>query len=153
MSTRGAYGYYKSGVTKVAYNHFDSYPEGLGVDMVNYCKSFTLNEMEDVFNRLTDVEGRIFKKGDEVDWYKKLREFQGKPEKWHEVEGEILYEDCNDFLKDSLFCEYAYIINLDAYTLEVYTDRSDKAHSGRYEIKRVNSYPIETVTVEDMEKI
>lgn len=30
MGTRGMYGFYRNGVTKATYNHFDSYPEWLG---------------------------------------------------------------------------------------------------------------------------
>ena len=42
MGTRGAIGWSKGGVTKVTYNHFDSYPDGLGLDVVKYLKGKTL---------------------------------------------------------------------------------------------------------------
>ena len=34
MGTRGAIGFRLDGVDKVAYNHFDSYPSGLGADVL-----------------------------------------------------------------------------------------------------------------------
>ena len=43
------------------------------------------------------------------------------------------FNDSNDFLIDSLFCEYAYIINLDKNVLEFYRGfNKDKNAKGRY---------------------
>lgn len=39
MGTRGAYGFYKDGQNKLTYNHFDSYPEGLGNTVVDFCRA------------------------------------------------------------------------------------------------------------------
>ena len=36
MGTRGAYGFKSQNKIKVIYNHFDSYPSGLGEDVVNF---------------------------------------------------------------------------------------------------------------------
>lgn len=38
----------------------------------------------------------------------------------------------NDFIKHGLFCEYAYIFNLDENVLEIYTGSPEVAGSGRY---------------------
>ena len=42
MSTRGAYGFYKNGVDKITYNHYDSYFSGLGEEIVNFCRNTTI---------------------------------------------------------------------------------------------------------------
>lgn len=110
MGTRGAFGFYKNGVTKVTYNHFDSYPSGLGDEIVNnFCRAFSLQEMYDMFDRIEMV------KGDDAitDEMKGDLSVYANPEmKW--------MIDSASFLEDSLFCEYAYIVNLDSKMLEVY---------------------------------
>ena len=45
MGTRGAFGFLVDGETKVTYNHWDSYPSGLGQDLVD-----TLTEILDEYS-------------------------------------------------------------------------------------------------------
>ena len=39
MGTKGTYGFFKNGESKLTYNQFDSYPEGLGTNIVEFIKS------------------------------------------------------------------------------------------------------------------
>lgn len=137
MGTRGLYGIRKDGVDKVTYNHFDSYPEYLGYNIVKFCKNHNRNQLIELFNKIelvgeekpTEEQKRICKQNkwfDETvslqsddDWYCLLRETQGDLEALlHSDKAYML--DNHDFIKDSLSCEYAYIINLDRNVLEVW---------------------------------
>ena len=146
MGTRGAVGFYKGGEHKVAYNHFDSYPEGLGNDVLNYIHSKTVEGLHAAFERieLVDPESKptpeqvkkcaeftnLSVSGQSTDeWYCVLRDAQGDLDAYTKVGA---MPDEQDFLKDSLFCEYAYIINLDDNILEVYKGFQESKPKGRY---------------------
>ena len=45
MSTRGAVGL----IFKIGYNHFDSYPEGLGNELLTFLKDKTIDELKSIF--------------------------------------------------------------------------------------------------------
>ena len=134
MSTRGAFGFTKNGVNKITYNHFDSYPTGLGFDIIEFIMKNNIEKMNKIFNSITMV------KHDDVptvDQLKTLEEYFGSRIDIRKVKdmedlisgnqyitdfqkGFPFMLDNENFMGDSLFCEYAYIINLDDNTLEVY---------------------------------
>ncbi len=94
------------------------------------------------------------KVGDSADgmtWYKLLREAQGKMDVY--LTGELRYMiDGIEFIKDSLFCEWAYIINLDNNTLEVWkgfqqSPQKDNRYGtsledGYYPCALIKTYPL-----------
>jgi hypothetical protein len=150
MGTRGAVGFISNGIEKITYNYFDSYPEGLGNNVLNFLHTIiNFEELKIKVNNIILVDGKgeptikqikhciAAKTADmEVreqsykDWYCLLRHTQGNLEKYFEV-GIML--DSKDFLFDSLFCEWAYIINLDTYKLEIYKGfNEDQNGKGRY---------------------
>ena len=168
MGTRGLYGFRKNGEDKLTYNHFDSYPDYLGRIMVEFCKSTSIKEMNEIFDRivLVDENGKPTKKqitecieyyngnvsSQKVeDWYCLLREAQGNPNVYKH--GLKYMVDNQGFIKDSLFCEYAYIINLDTNSLEFYVGfqkepcllnrYGTEEDSGYYPCKMVAYYPLE----------
>lgn len=137
MSTRGLYGFRKNGVDKTTYNHCDSYPSWLGQKVVEFCKLHSIKEMNTIFDKIVMVnrddvptEKQIeecIKNGyadfnvssqSKTDWYCLLRNCQGDLECLAKAKNNAYMEDHNEFIKDSLFCEYAYIINLDDEVLE-----------------------------------
>lgn len=154
MGTRGALGVRLGGHDKLAYNHFDSYPDGLGHDTI---KALTVlladrqtfeQAVKDLQPVPEDAEGNPIKPTPEqieklkqyadtgvsnqslTDWYCLLRQTQGDLQK---TVCAGFYEDSNDFMKDSLFCEYGYIANLDDHVLECYVGFQNKEHKkGRY---------------------
>jgi hypothetical protein len=68
--------------------------------------------------------------GEKFDWYSFLREFQGNLDAY---KGDLKYMmDDSDFILESLFCEWAYIINLDTNELEVYKGFQKEPHENRY---------------------
>lgn len=132
MSTRGAWGFVLDGQEKIVYNHSDSYPDGLGMTLATWLVSVLrepdglarLREQVRALAPVPDAEpdatviARLAKFHDPSvggssgdSWYKLLRRTQGDPAATLEAG---LFEDGSDFPTDSLFCEYAYVIDLDA---------------------------------------
>lgn len=146
MGTRGAYGFIKNGQHKVSYNHFDSYPDGLGNDILNYLDRYTIKQINNHFDaiELVNEDSQPTKEQIEKcagtsdfsvsnrskqDWYCLLKGAQGNLAA-HARVGYMV--DAYNFLLDGLFCEYAYIINLDDKTLEIYKGFQKKPPKGRY---------------------
>lgn len=76
------------------------------------------------------VDSHVSKQNME-DWYCLLRNTQGDLSYY--TRGFKYMEDNRGFLSDSLFCEYAYILNCDTKTLEFYRGFNTKKESkGRY---------------------
>ena len=96
MSTRGCFGYYKDGVSKLCFNRWDSYPKGLGQSFVD----FLVAEGIDTF-----VASFSFKEED----------------------------DATEFIKDSIFCEWAYVANIDSGKLEIYEGFQKQKSENRYQ--------------------
>ncbi len=142
MSTRGLYGIRKNGIDKCTYNHCDSYPEYLGSEILNFCAKNSVERLSKLFDNIdmvientkpTEEQIDICKKSgytdfrvsrqNENDWYCLLRNLQGDFKKYTECidnNEKVFMIDNIDFIKASLFCEYAYIINLDEKVLEFY---------------------------------
>ena len=118
MSTRGAFGIRKNGIDKVGYNHFDSYPEGLGAEILTWLKNTDMNKLSSLFDKIILLEpNHDFK--EVFNW------------DTHEINSSFTEDSA--FLGDSLFCEYAYIINLDDNVLEFYVGfNEDPNAKGRY---------------------
>ena len=94
MSTRGAVG--------LIFN-FDSYPESLGNELLTFLKDKTIDKLKSIFSNIT-----LVKNSDNDVW------------NWQNHSFNTEFLDEHRFLLDSLFCEFAYIINLDSKKLEVY---------------------------------
>jgi hypothetical protein len=136
-------GFRVDGTDHVTYNHYDSYPDSLGVTMVEFVRTYRANNGADFIQKMRSEVQHLIpvdtdKKPDDTaktflklagmvdlsvgnqstdDWYCLLRGTQGDPLKMLEAR---YYSPSNGFLKDSLFCEYAYIVNLDDETMEFY---------------------------------
>lgn len=138
MGTRGLYGMRKNEIDKTSYNHFDSYPTGLGRDILNFIKNHSIEEMNSFYDRIIMVNEQAKPTEQEIkncmdnnsvdlsvsnkstdDWYCLLRELQGDLDALYKCNVAYMTNGSN-FIKDSLFCEYAYIINLDTKCLEFY---------------------------------
>ena len=171
MGTRGFITFVNDGVEKTAYNHFDSYPTGVGRQVV----ADILGEhvTPDAVGSLTVVDGGTkptraevrklaaytdlgVSKGSTDDWYCLLRNTQGSPAKMLKA-GYI--EDASGFPLDSLFAEWGYVIDLDTMTLEVYKGFQMAPHdAGRFakrevtdDYARKNGYhPVAMVAVYNM---
>lgn len=136
MGTRGSFGFRVNGQDKLMYNHFDSYPSGLGLDVLAFLKGTNLDTLTKKVAKLEPVNNKVPPTPEQIakctkagtvnlsvserstkDWYCLLRNAQGDFKKLLKVG---LFEPANNFILDSLFCEWAYIANLDTGKLEVY---------------------------------
>lgn len=163
MGTRGAWGFKCDGEYKVTYNHFDSYPEGLGKTVAEFVANHTIDELQEVAHNIEMVqsdkkptpeqEQRLQKweketgisvsdtsvGGEEANgtWYQLLRKSQGVPELY--TKGLPFMTDDIEFLYDSIWCEYAYIIDIDDMVLRFYTGFNKNPNAqGDFAAKQVN---------------
>lgn len=146
MGTRGLYGVVVNGEVKASYNHFDSYPSGLGVDIVKFVQG--IEDVSDVIEQaqnLTLVNEREEPTPIQVqkitgqaqpdaevggDWYGWLRDVQGDLAENLRIG---FMTDGVSFGQDSLFCEWGYLVNLDDETVEVYLGFQKEPHTeGRW---------------------
>ena len=118
MGTRGIYGYRKNKQDKLMYNHYDSYPEGLGQNMLEYIKMYSNKEINDICDSIKFVENdKNFQIQQEMKG--KIQSREVYLSSFHK-DSTILMPEDNGFIKDSLFCEWGYIVNLDTECLEVW---------------------------------
>ena len=133
MSTRGIYGFYINGTEKLAYNHSDSYPSLLGVKILNELRD--VQDWELVKKRIASLiaihETRKLGNHDDIfrtelrrhypdlkcrgtprDYYELMAPLQGTLEPFLSEKLSFM-ATANEFIDDSLFCEWGYIANLD----------------------------------------
>lgn len=151
MGTRGAYGFRYHRYDKITYNHWDSYPEWLGENVVKFVRETPLKEMRRIFNRIALVNEDDMPTPEQIkecepytdlsvsrrstgDWYCLLRGAQG--DLFAYKNGLRYMIDNADFLRDSLFCEWAYVINLDEGVLEVYRGFQKTPDNNRYALDK-----------------
>ena len=163
MSTRGAVGFRLNGVDKITYNHSDSYPSGLGQDVLDflsgYFKKGTISGLKKKVNKIELIDAKVEPTLEQQERYKKYADTgvsSGKLSEWYvllrNLQGSLkdfldagVMNDGSKFLSDSLFCEWAYIVNLDDETLEVYKGFNEKPNGkGRYAKNAVLPPPTET---------
>lgn len=177
MGTRGSLGFIVEDKEYLNYNHFDSYPDGLGqtvlefiteINKENGWEQFKENAKNVVHlkgNRVTDTTiQEKYRKYSNLSVSEKTLEdpyclFREIQDSWmYEIyKGELqhFFFD-NNFIKDSLFCEYAYIINLDTMKLEFYDGFQKKVQKNNRFGEKANKdgyYPSRLVGVFNLEDI
>ncbi len=157
MGTRGVMGFVVDGQEKLAYNHWDSYPSGTGVDVLKWLREQDATKLavqaaairvidgatpptpEDV-DRLAPWTDLGVSRGSTQDWYCLLRGTQGDMAAMTQAG---VMEDAGTFPLDSLFCEWGYVVDLDAGTFEVYEGFQEKPHdAGQVRHPRRNGEPV-----------
>lgn len=153
MGTRGVMGFRHKSKDKLIYNHFDSYPEHLGNE-ISLSLSKVLNDSRRGIEWLKKKVDALKMVNDDVkpteadkkklakytdlqvseqstdDWYCLTRRLQGKMIETL-IAGYAI--ESEGFIYDSLFCEWAYVVNLDTKKLEVYKGFQRYPHDkGRY---------------------
>jgi hypothetical protein len=151
MSTRGTFGIHIHQQDKLMYNHSDSYPDGLGVDILEQVRKLVkkpgLLALKEIARKLEIVDGETKPTKEQRDLLKPYADFgvdDGRPDNWYcltrQLQGDLartltagINLGNNTFILDSLFCEWGYIVNLDSDKLEVYKGFQSKPHDyGRY---------------------
>ena len=182
MGTRHLIGFTHNGVTKVNYGQYDGYPSGVGSSVLTFAQRLPERYGEDrvaIINGLgTEVDALIVvpesgtptdaeraklaeftdgsvSTGD--DWYSVLRNCQGDLDAILRS-GYIL--NSFQFGFDSLFCEWAYIIDLDTFRLDVYKG-FQKYHNGTdglwnglpdgdyIGVQKIASYPLDELPTDE----
>ncbi len=160
MSTRGVWGFLVDGKTKAIYNQSDSYPTGLGKKVLEACKQAHREKAwENIPKRVRAMEMVDLRAAITPEQSRKIRSFSHAKFKDEVIPSGADWEfffnlncvdcphiadvingtalpfapDSEDFLGDSLFCEWAYIVNLDDKLIEVHCGgNKNAAASGRY---------------------
>jgi hypothetical protein len=119
MSTRGAVGFKLDGKYKVAYNHFDSYPSFLGAQVLDFCESMANPGCKrQLVHQVAGLKETNVRK----------ETAEGIDFLWGTFDGSVReFQQYFSFISDGLFCEYAYIIDLDEMELKFYRGCRDKA--------------------------
>lgn len=149
MGTRGLFGFLCDNRLKMMYNHFDSYPSHLGVEAIRAIQRINLQLAKTRINNIRLITHDYELNQDDINKHKKfantnvsthdltepyclLRKLQGNFLAYLNGEADLMI-DSLDFARDSLFCEWAWIINLDDKILEVYRGFQHNKHNcGRF---------------------
>lgn len=136
MGTRNLTIVHKNGEYKVAqYGQWDGYPEGLGATLLNFLKSVNMDSFRNAIDNvsfytqeeLEEIDKSIADRREILPNYEWQRDY---PHLSRDCGGDILnrivfkgvtkVKNAIDFAADSLFCEWAYVIDLDTNKFEVY---------------------------------
>lgn len=170
MGTRGFVGFVADAKETITYNQFDSYPDHLGVNVLNWARSVgdwqatkgqaaaLVHVSDDVpptpeqIEALRGYANTSVSTKELTEWYVLLRETHGSPADIL-VAGHAVHAP--EWPGDSLFCEWGYLVDMDAGVLEVYQgfqtrphksgrfhDRPRPTHSEYYPVRRVASWPL-----------
>lgn len=143
MPTRGLYGVIIDGELKVTVSPYDSYPSHLGVQMQQYLSSADIPKLKRAAKELVLItDWSSPPPQDVVETVRKRLENNSLPgDSWHNLlrptfgdfkatlaSGYIL--DAAEFGRDSLHCEWSWIVDLDKEVLEVYRGNQKEPHEG-----------------------
>ena len=119
MSTRGLFGVRQAGRTKGLYIPNDSYPEGFGKKLLERIadRQWDKKYLARMFDKLAATEDLNRITGTSCCKVTDAFDALGYG---FDSNCDYYYEDNTPFIIDSLFCEYAYIIDLDTNMLEYY---------------------------------
>lgn len=175
MGTRGLYGFRKNGIDKTTYNHWDSYPSWLGLKVADFCCNHSMEDLHKICDGiiLVDRDSAPTEKqindcinngfcdlevGNQstTDWYCLLRNCQGDLESLASHKDSAYMINYCHFIKESLWCEYAYIINLDDGVLEYWEGFQKQPQEGNrygtepsddyYPCKLILTFPLDGIT-------
>lgn len=145
MGTRGAYGFRIGDIDKVTYTPGESLPSEVGLSVVDFVCAISKDELHRIAQGIKLVSEGSAPTLDQIaecighpgvslsqipDWYALLRGPHGDLTAYKK--GLRYMVDNSAFLRDSVFCEWAYILDVDADTLEVYRGFQKHLGSGRY---------------------
>lgn len=172
MGTRGIYGFRFEGQDKITYNHFDSYPSELGTNLINEIRGVDIEKLKSVAKKIILVSNEIAPNLNQIeecgeytdttvstqtktDWYCLLRQTQGTLKPY--LQNELKYMiDSHNFILDSLFCEWGYIVNLDTLKFEIWKGFQEKKQKdNRYgtEKNKEGYYPCKLLKEYDLNNL
>lgn len=139
MGTRGFVGFQSDNKETITYNQYDMYPSGTGVGVLEFvrviardphieaaykAKAAEIKQVNqdtpptrDEIVNLIQFSNLNVSNRDAEEWYVLLRETHGVPSL---ILDSGYAEHVPEWPKDSLFCEWGYLVDFDRRTLEVY---------------------------------
>ena len=139
MGTRGCVGWTVDGENYVeTYIQYDSYPEGLGNDMLEVIKTIDIEQLKNNISSINIIKDSADpapkkcvkkyakfsenpNKETDISWYWVLRKLQGAAIIEAIANGKVNHVIENkNWMKDSLFCEYGYTLNFKTNELELW---------------------------------
>jgi len=145
--TRGCYGFFLKNVFYVAVVDTDAVPKYLGVVMTAFCRRLSDKDICYLKSRVPELHFNN-------DGYANVSAAATGSNLLMVLEGrDVDWEDGRAFLQNSLYCEWAHVLNLDDLTLDVYRGFQEmptpsnplgisKNRFGYYPVKRIATYPI-----------
>lgn len=184
MGTRNLTMVISNGETKIAqYGQWDGYPSGQGATVVNFLLNSDMEKFKQTLERCRFIEKSPRKQKEIENFLAKIDASDGwmngeQAEKYHKKYPlltrdnganilNMVYEDdtdkliwlnnSEDFAADSLFCEWAYVIDFDKNTFEIYegfnTDPLTK-EDRFYNIKNEGEYsPVKMIKSYDLKQL
>jgi hypothetical protein len=179
MSTRGFLGFVADERETITYVHHDAYPGGLGIDVLTWARTVTdWDAVRQQAAALVHIDGDVMPTreqrealaqyakpgvgGSENDpgeeWHRLLHDTFGDPAATLAA-GHAPHDP--DWPGDSLYCEWGYLVDLDAKTFEVYdgfqqgpskgrfADRATNPRSGYQPVKLHRSWPLDALPDDD----
>jgi hypothetical protein len=173
------------GKTRIAqYGQWDGYPSGQGKTILEFLRTMDKGKFMEKLDKCRFLNGNKRKAKEMDKFMQEIGCVNGwmdneQSQKYHEKYpflsrdhggevlqliqdtelDEILLNDESEFVKDSLFCEWAYVVDFDTNTFEVYEgfnktplDKSERFYSdennqGYYPVKLVKSFDLNNLPV------
>ena len=176
MSTRGLIGFRCNDTDKLIYNHSDSHPDILGLQVLRDLR--TVKDWNTVWKQFESLvaipETRPLDEHSSMavqELRRHLPEFEYKtaPKTFYDLyrplqgtlspylEGKLMFlPDASDFIYNSRFCEWAYIVNLDEWKFEIWKGGQMKPNSeNRYgaEKDRMGFYSCDMAKAYELEDL
>lgn len=154
MGTRGLWGIRKDGVDKATFIQNDSFPETLGEEFARFCAQYGKDGLERLFDQIVLVNEMDCPSLEQYDYCKERGWTDLSPEKAAKTEwcsflwrlqhnfdeyGKAIKDGVTVymangiyFIRNGLHCEFTYIADLDAGTLEFWTGYHEDGVNERY---------------------
>lgn len=173
MATRGLTGFRYKEKDKLTYNHADSHPNTLGLNVLRELRD--VENWDAIYNRIEGLvpipeqrsldehssmaEAEIRRafpdleyKGKALNYYDLYQPLQGTLKPY--LDGKLMFmPDASDFIYNSLHCEWAYVTNLDSEKFEVWKGLQTKPDlDNRYgqEEDRMGYFPCQMLKEYDL---
>ena len=164
------------------YGQFDGYPDGAGTTICEFIRKTNMDEFRSKAEKVIQISKEkidsIYSQFSSNEGWMTLEEsdrFNKAHPEFHRntgadilnlVMGGVAEVDLTmDFVNDSLFCEYAYVVNLDTNELEFYEGFQKEVHShgrfanstpnedGYYPVKLIAKIPFENIKQKGFEAL
>ena len=156
MGTRALFGLRKDGIDKVVYRQMDGYPEGLGYEFVSMLKHVGINRLNEYFDKIECITADVPPTKEQIEYcgsmgWIDLSEWSSDTNNWfcllHKApnmqyigawqdaimsDKPVFIENGINYIKDSRFCEYAYIYDFNSNQLEFYRGFQREPQEGNH---------------------